>query len=144
MSEFKVCFVQGQEKFKELLQVLLESAVITLESFDSIPNTPSKLKQDILTQGETTLQLVLSLLPYQLYISLIGILLGSPNATLRRRAMEVVSAKLEEIKEDVSGDVSQLLPNLLDLAVKETIVGNQQIALLAIRQISRKMKVNEK
>jgi len=131
---------QGQEKFKELLQVLLESAVITLESFDSIPNTPSKLKQDILTQGETTLQLVLSLLPYQLYISLIGILLGSPNATLRRRAMEVVSAKLEEIKEDVSGDVSQLLPNLLDLAVKETIVGNQQIALLAIRQISRKMK----
>jgi hypothetical protein len=128
---------------KDLLHLVLESSFLTLECFSSLPeSTPEKLKTSILEQGESCLQLVLALLPYKLYITIVAELLASSNSTLRRRAMEVVSSKLDSVDPgtvDLSRDAAQLLPALLELAVKETTPENQQIAFLSLRQVSKQV-----
>ena len=57
--------------------------------------------------------------------------------------MEVVSSKLDSVDAtgaggvDLAADAGQLLPALLQLAIKETLPENQQIAFLSLRQIAK-------
>jgi len=135
----KQLLTPDSDTIKDLLQLLLESSILALEGFEALPaSVPAKLKTSVLAQAGKVLELVLSLLPYQLYLSLVGQLLASDNPVIRKRAMEVILSKLEEGAEDGSG--SNLLKPLVDLAVKEEDEKNQQIALLSIRKICRQAK----
>lgn len=130
-----------KEETKDLLQMLLQASIETVESFQSLPETlPNKLKTSILHQGEKTIELVLSLLPYHMYISIVNDLLRSTNNHLRKRAMEVVTTKLDEVESSKHDELATLMPNLLRLAVTEADSQNKQVALLSIRKISLKME----
>jgi hypothetical protein len=81
-------------------------------------------------QAEKVLESCLSLLPTAVFLSSLGSLLGSKNPNIRKRALEVVTAKLGDEGENSlpPAALANLLPLLVGLATTDDQPANQMVS----------------
>ena len=127
----------GEEEAEQLVSLLLEAAILTLNTYASLNVVmPVKFKRNLLTQSEKVLEHSLSLLPASTFVGQCTALLGSEDASVRHRALEVVSAKLSAAQL-AAAELPALVPPLTQLALTETQPHTQQLALLGVRQLAK-------
>ena len=90
--------IQGEgedEEAVEMVNLLVEATMKTIEQYTvSTITMPARLKKNLVGHAEKTLEAALSILPCQRFLQLSSTLLASPTASVRLRALEVVSSKL--------------------------------------------------
>ena len=124
------------ETVAHLVNLMLEAAILTLKTFTSLEVVmPAKFKKNLLVQTEKVLERSLSLLPVSEFIKQCSVLLRSEETSVRHRALEVVSSKLASISS--SDQCAGLVSPLVTLSLSETHPHSQQLALLAVRQLSK-------
>jgi len=139
-SSFKrrVGEVLAEEEVGQMLNLLIEAAILTIKEYGHISVTmPAKLKKNLVNQSERVLEYSLSLLPPSLFLQLTTSLLGSNIASVRQRALEVVSSKLSPPSPLPIPSLPPLVSPLVNLALTEEQPHTQQLALLAIRQLAK-------
>merc|ERR1712130_18883 len=116
----------------------IEATMKTIEQYTvSTITMPARLKKNLVGHAEKTLEAALSILPCQRFLQLSSILLSSPTASVRLRALEVVSSKLSPPSSLPSTCLPSLLPALVQLSLTEEHPHTQQVALLAVRQVAK-------
>ena len=140
-SRFKtlVTSALGNEEMEQLVNLLLEASILTLNTFTGLEVImPSKFRKNLLLQTEKSLEQSLSVLPASGFISQCAVLLESKEDSVRHRALEVVSAKLSSTSTPLPApQLSSLVAPLVQLSLSETQPHTQQLALLAVRQLSK-------
>ena len=133
--------IQGEgedEEAVDMLNLLIEATMKTIEQYTvSTVTMPARLKKNLVGHSEKTLEAALSILPCQRFLQLSSILLSSPTASVRLRALEVVSSKLSPPSSLPAECLPSLLPALVQLSLKKEHPHTQQVALLAVRQVAK-------
>ena len=133
--------IQGEgedEEAVEMVNLLIEATMKTIEQYTvSTITMPARLKKNLVGHAEKTLEAALSILPCQRFLQLSSTLLSSPTASVRLRALEVVSSKLSPPSSLPSTCLPSLLPALVQLSLTEEHPHTQQVALLAVRQVAK-------
>jgi len=133
--------IQGEgedEEAVDMLNLLIEATMKTIEQYTvSTVTMPARLKKNLVGHSEKTLEAALSILPCQRFLQLSSILLSSPTASVRLRALEVVSSKLSPPSSLPAECLPSLLPALVQLSLTEEHPHTQQVALLAVRQVAK-------
>ena len=138
-----VGLVQKEDEGEHLINLLLEAAILTLDKYGSLEEVmPRQFRKNLATNSEKVLEHSLALLPVSSFLGQVCSLLESETDSVRHRALEVVSVKLSP-----SGPASlpqdqlhTLVAPLVKLSITETQPHTQQLALLAVRQLSKIMK----
>jgi len=130
--------VVEEEEVGQMLNLLIEAAILTIKEYGTISvPMPAKLKKNLVNQSERVLEYSLSLLPPSLFLQLTSSLLGSTTASVRQRALEVVSSKLSPPSPLPIHSLPPLVSPLISLALTEDQPHTQQLALLAVRQLAK-------
>ena len=138
-----VGLVQREEEGEHLINLLLEAAILSLDKFGSLEVVmPPQFRKNLVTNSEKVLEHSLALLPVTSFLGQVCSLLESDTDSVRHRALEVVSVKLSPNTSTglPQGELQTLVPPLVKLSLTETQPHTQQLALLAVRQISKIMK----
>jgi len=132
------CLQGEQDDTMEMVNLLVEATILTIQHYTALAvPMPPRLKRNLVVQSEKTLELSLSLLPSTRFLQLASLLLTSPTASVRLRALEVVSVKLAPPCALPPDALPALLSPLVQLAVTEEHPHTQQLALLAVRQLAK-------
>ena len=128
----------GEEGTAELLRLLIEAAILSVEEFSALSSSvPAKLRKNLASGSERVLEHSLALLPPVLFLELTGGLLTSPAVSVRHRALEAASAKLAPPSPLPPASLPVLIAPLVQLAVKEQQPHTQQLAFLTLRQLAK-------
>eukprot|EP00092_Neocalanus_flemingeri_P002849 GFUD01003047.1.p1 GENE.GFUD01003047.1~~GFUD01003047.1.p1 ORF type:complete len:1487 (+),score=586.22 GFUD01003047.1:576-4463(+) len=139
-SSFKrrVGEVVEEEEVGQMLNLLIEAAILTIQEYGTMDTPmPARLKRNLVTQSERVLEHSLSLLPPSIFLQLTSSLLSSTTASVRHRALEVVSSKLSPPTPLPIPSLPPLVSPLVTLALTEDQPHTQQLALLAVRQLAK-------
>eukprot|EP00095_Tigriopus_kingsejongensis_P008024 maker-scaffold1494_size38455-snap-gene-0.15 protein:Tk08024 transcript:maker-scaffold1494_size38455-snap-gene-0.15-mRNA-1 annotation:"hypothetical protein DAPPUDRAFT_192569" len=139
--------LEGGETLTQELHLLIQCSIVNLESYEKTTKE-SKVHKHMVQLSERVLEGSLGLLPSDVFVALFHTLLSNEHDAVRRKTLEVLNAKLQEIDELLLKEES--LPSLLKamsvLATgKVTIKGksidesemNQQLAILGVRSFAK-------
>ena len=140
----RLSLVQREEEGEQLVNLLLEAAILTLDQYGCLEVVmPAQFRKNLLANSEKVLEHSLALLPVCSFLGQVCSLLESEADSVRHRALEVVSVKLAPGQSAASlpqDQLPSLLPPLVKLALTERQPHSQQLALLAVRQLAKVLK----
>ncbi|XP_040574972.1 uncharacterized protein l(2)k09022 [Lepeophtheirus salmonis] len=122
------------KKHPRELELLLEVAILNLEEVLK-SSKDSKIHKHLVSQSEKVLESALNILPNEALIGLMKSLLASETDSVLRKTLEVLNIKLGAV--NFNEDDIELLEPLLNISFNNPVDYNRQMALMAIRSLSR-------